>query len=123
MRFGKLPPVLVFHFKRFHWGSSVEKIHSYVSFPVKELDMTPYCDPCVVAGTNAAERLYTLTAVIRHHGKGAGFGHYTAYAKNSALGVWFHFDDSRVTAVSPEQVSWTQAYLLFYSRVDLSNDK
>ena len=63
--------------------------------------------------------LYDLYAVSNHMGNLHG-GHYTAFCKNAPTDQWFHFDDSRVSAVSAAQVKDTvcseAAYLLFYRR-------
>jgi hypothetical protein len=59
------------------------------------------------------------------------FGHYVCYARclppsrdatedygdAEGHGQWFCYDDSRVTAVTWDQVAEQNAYLLFYSRV------
>lgn len=74
---------------------------------------------------------YELFAVIQHFG-GIGGGHCmedcfivianlsldTALARNPNDQLWYEFDDSRVSPVSPVQVAAAQrqAYMLFYER-------
>lgn len=59
---------------------------------------------------------YDLSAVVMHHGKGFGSGHYTAYCYNTEGGFWVHCNDSKLDVCSVEEVCKTQAYILFYTR-------
>jgi len=59
--------------------------------------------------------LYDLYAVSNHYGSLNG-GHYTAFCKNAPTDKWYHFNDSSVSPVDPEQVCSSGAYLLFYRR-------
>ena len=45
-----------------------------------------------------------------------GGGHYTAYARSGDQ--WYLFDDSRVEAVEAQKIVSSDAYLLFYERVN-----
>mmetsp|Transcript_528 Transcript_528/g.880 ORF Transcript_528/g.880 Transcript_528/m.880 type:complete len:116 (-) Transcript_528:212-559(-) len=62
------------------------------------------------------EYIYDLTSVVNHHGKNLNQGHFTAYGYNEAEGVWFCFNDRKVTVVSADEVARSQAYLLIYER-------
>mgnify|MGYP000082206448 FL=1 len=120
----KLPPVLVFHLKRFSyemgdWSTRREKLEEFVDFPF-EIDMAPF-----VVGNGEGESgtkedaesrgnlVYELIAVSNHMGN-LGFGHYTAYSKRGDQ--WFECDDSVITKVTAEQVKTSDAYVLFYQR-------
>uniref|UniRef100_A0A8C9T4K8 Ubiquitin carboxyl-terminal hydrolase n=1 Tax=Scleropages formosus TaxID=113540 RepID=A0A8C9T4K8_SCLFO len=85
----KLPQVLRLHLKRFRWSgrNHREKIGVHVSFD-QELNMEPYCcRELSPAGPPPREHfLYELSAVVMHHGKGFGSGHYTAYCYNTEGG-------------------------------------
>jgi len=49
------------------------------------LDLTPFC--LTSAGKRPSEKLkYQLVAVVMHHGRGFGSGHYTAYCYNPCAG-------------------------------------
>ncbi|XP_057710639.1 ubiquitin carboxyl-terminal hydrolase 44 [Corythoichthys intestinalis] len=107
----KMPQVLRLHLKRFRWSgrNHREKIGVHVSFD-QLLDMDPYC--CGEPG----RYLYELSAVVMHHGKGFGSGHYTAYCYNSAGGFWVHCNDSKMNVCSVDEVCRAQAYILFYTQ-------
>ena len=82
-----------------------------MKFP-EVLDMSPYCEPGVIGGTQ-----YSLCGVINHHGSFGG-GHYTSYARHCESGQWLLCDDSRVFKAPIEDVLSSQAYILFYQKYD-----
>ncbi|KAM9444534.1 ubiquitin carboxyl-terminal hydrolase 49 [Clarias gariepinus] len=108
----RLPQVLRLHLKRFRWSgrNHREKIGVHVAFD-QVLNMEPYC-------CSDASQLFTydLSAVVMHHGKGFGSGHYTAYCYNTEGGFWVHCNDSEMNVCSVEEVCSTQAYILFYTQ-------
>ncbi|KAF5274396.1 hypothetical protein FQA39_LY07276 [Lamprigera yunnana] len=106
----QLPEVLCIHLKRFrHELMFSSKISSFVSFPLKGLDVRPYLhSDCI---SNVA--IYDLFSVICHHGT-AGGGHYTCYSLNG--NQWYEFDDQCVTKVTAETVQACEAYVLFYRK-------
>lgn len=59
--------------------------------------------------------LYDLYAVINHYGASRYSGHYTAICKLAS--AWYHFNDSRVESVWPQNVVNRNATLLFYKRM------
>ncbi|XP_030197184.1 ubiquitin carboxyl-terminal hydrolase 44 [Gadus morhua] len=126
----KLPQVLRLHLKRFRWSgrNHREKIGVHVRFD-QLLNMEPYCYrdpspgglPCPgppPGGAAAPSKhfLYELSAVVMHHGKGFGSGHYTAYCYNKEGGFWVHCNDSKMNVCSVEEVCRAQAYILFYTQ-------
>jgi len=106
-----LPNVLCIVLKRFCWTeTSRAKVDTVVQFPLKDLNLVPYT-------TDKASPIFDLKSVVIHHGMGLRVGHYTACCYNTEReGCWLHFNDSRVSAISAEQVSAQQAYILFYER-------
>ncbi|XP_054480671.1 ubiquitin carboxyl-terminal hydrolase 44 [Anoplopoma fimbria] len=136
----KLPQVLRLHLKRFRWSgrNHREKIGVHVSFD-QLLDMEPYCclepSPCSTPcsapsspGAGGSPRpkhfLYDLSAVVMHHGKGFGSGHYTSYCYNTEGAFWVHCNDSKLHVCSVEEVCRAQAYILFYTqRVTQDKDR
>ncbi|KAJ8261788.1 hypothetical protein GJAV_G00158420 [Gymnothorax javanicus] len=122
----KLPQVLRLHLKRFRWSgrNHREKIGVHVSFD-QVLNMEPYCsrDPTSPSSPRAGERfIYELSAVVMHHGKGFGSGHYTSYCYNTEGGFWVHCNDSKLNVCTVEEVCKAQAYILFYTQ-RVSQDK
>ncbi|XP_074481447.1 ubiquitin carboxyl-terminal hydrolase 44 [Sebastes fasciatus] len=136
----KLPQVLRLHLKRFRWSgrNHREKIGVHVSFD-QLLDMEPYCClepspkgvPCSVPSSPSSPGsprpkhfLYDLSAVVMHHGKGFGSGHYTSYCYNTEGGFWVHCNDSKLNVCSVDEVCRAQAYILFYTqRVTQDKDR
>uniref|UniRef100_A0A3P8XDH3 Ubiquitin carboxyl-terminal hydrolase n=1 Tax=Esox lucius TaxID=8010 RepID=A0A3P8XDH3_ESOLU len=114
----KLPQVLRLHLKRFRWSgrNHREKIGVHVSFD-QLLNMEPYC-----CSPRPQHFLYELSAVVMHHGKGFGSGHYTAYCYNKEGRFWVHCNDSKLNVCSVEEVCRAQAYILFYTQ-HLTQDK
>lgn len=120
-----------------------EKIGVHVAFD-QVLNIKPYC--CTGSGhsVHRGGYIYDLSAVVMHHGKGFGSGHYTAYCYNTEggeeetgldsdqpmrfccsaasltfcflSGFWVHCNDSEMKVCSVEEVCNTQAYILFYTQ-------
>ncbi|XP_039262581.2 ubiquitin carboxyl-terminal hydrolase 44-like [Styela clava] len=113
----ELPQVLRFHLKRFRWigRNHREKIAVHVDFP-PELDMRPYCWNNGNDCNNEVQYMYDLSAVVMHHGRGFGSGHYTANCWNDIGEFWVHCNDSNLELRSIEDVMMSQAYILFYTQ-------
>ncbi|KFV66502.1 Ubiquitin carboxyl-terminal hydrolase 44, partial [Dryobates pubescens] len=113
----RLPQVLRLHLKRFRWSgrNHREKIGVHVSFE-QRLNMEPYCCRESLKSLLPDCFIYDLSAVVMHHGKGFGSGHYTAYCYNSEAGFWVHCNDSKLNMCTMEEVCNAQAYILFYSQ-------
>ncbi|KPP65973.1 ubiquitin carboxyl-terminal hydrolase 49-like [Scleropages formosus] len=113
----RLPQVLRLHLKRFRWSgrNHREKIGVHVAFD-QVLNIEPYC--CSDSSSSQLRKglAYDLSAVVMHHGKGFGSGHYTAYCYNTEGGFWVHCNDSEMKVCSVEEVCNTQAYILFYTQ-------
>lgn len=62
-----------------------EKIGVHVVFE-ETLNMEPYCCSETLNALRPECFIYNLSAVVIHHGKGFGSGHYTAYCYNSEGG-------------------------------------
>ncbi|EFJ42481.1 hypothetical protein VOLCADRAFT_67026 [Volvox carteri f. nagariensis] len=133
----RLPPVLALHVKReeelwppFRPCPVQTKLH----FPLS-LDLAPYTTPAILRERCGFQRFpcepalgdlgglndtvscrYRLFAVISHKGDLSG-GHYVVFVRpgGAAGGSWYQCDDAWVTAVSVEDVTACQAYMLFYS--------
>ncbi|CAM4662759.1 hypothetical protein PO909_027828 [Leuciscus waleckii] len=113
----RLPQVLRLHLKRFRWSgrNHREKIGVHVAFD-QVLNIQPYCCSDAAPMPQREAFTYDLSAVVMHHGKGFGSGHYTAYCYNTEGGFWVHCNDSEMNVCSVEEVCSTQAYILFYTQ-------
>ena len=101
----RLPDTLIIHLKRY--SQSGVKITAPVEFPVEEFDMAEFTKLELGAG----EFIYDLIGCVRHEGS-YGSGYYTGLTNNN--GVWYLYDDSRVTEEMPSNICYAQAYILFY---------
>ncbi|XP_003783392.1 ubiquitin carboxyl-terminal hydrolase 44 [Otolemur garnettii] len=112
-----LPQVLRLHLKRFRWSgrNNREKIGVHVGFE-EILNMEPYCCRETLKSLRPECFIYDLSAVVMHHGKGFGSGHYTAYCYNSEGGFWVHCNDSKLSLCTMDEVCKAQAYILFYTQ-------
>ncbi|XP_078098300.1 ubiquitin carboxyl-terminal hydrolase 49-like isoform X1 [Mustelus asterias] len=123
----RLPQVLRLHLKRFsycvfRWSgrNHREKIGVHVNFD-QVLNMEPYCCRDSSSTLGKESFIYDLSAVVMHHGKGFGSGHYTAYCYNTEGEFWVHCNDSKLNVCSVEEVCKTQAYILFYTQRTVQN--
>ncbi|KAM3727690.1 Ubiquitin carboxyl-terminal hydrolase [Dirofilaria immitis] len=113
------PEILCIHLKRFrHELSYSVKVRSRVTFPVYDLDLTPF-----IANPegNKDSVLYDLVAFITHYGGNAESGHYVAYCKNEIDDNWYEFDDTVITRLEVADILSKEAYVLFYQRQSSQN--
>lgn len=113
----KLPPILVVHFKRFYadpdgMGHSYKKKLNYVTFPLENLDMTPYVAKSELR--SMSPKTYQLYGVSNHYGSMES-GHYTAFCKSGVFEKWFKFDDQVVSPIDATDVVSSAGYILFYT--------
>jgi len=119
-RFRRAPRILTLHVKRFQsFGSISRKISSPMRFS-PELDFTPFLEDAV--RENGEKAIYQLFAVVTHQG-GMGGGHYTCHVKHAnhadlSKRSWYYFSDTSWRRATETQVFRSEAYLLFYERVD-----
>lgn len=110
----KLPNVLRLHLKRFMWSgrSSRGKITVNVAFP-QQLNISEFCHSDI----HSDNSIYSLSAVVMHHGRGFGSGHYTAYCWNNDADSWLHCNDAKMQKASLDDVQKAQAYILVYTKI------
>ncbi|XP_039617191.1 ubiquitin carboxyl-terminal hydrolase 44 isoform X1 [Polypterus senegalus] len=113
----RLPQVLRLHLKRFRWSgrNHREKIGVHVDFD-QILNMEPYSCRDSSGTFRPDSFIYDLSAVVMHHGKGFGSGHYTSYCYNTEGGFWVHCNDSKLNICTVDEVCKAQAYILFYTQ-------
>jgi ubiquitin C-terminal hydrolase len=117
----RLPPILIFHLKRFKnqkermrymCGGTYTKNDTFVQFPLEGLDMSSYVPDNGTIGGKPV--IYDCFGVVNHMG-GRGGGHYTAFCKHPKREEWCLYDDSRFTSpIDPSRVPNDCAYVVFY---------
>jgi ubiquitin carboxyl-terminal hydrolase 8 len=143
----RAPDTLVIHFKRFSASrtESARKIRTAVHFPLQSLDMAPFIEPPMTPDEedyivqNARDGpkqlanvktdptmngpfMYNAYAVIWHIGATLGSGHYIAFVKDKAKGIWRQFNDDKITEFEPanlppqHRLQNEKAYIVFYER-------
>ena len=109
------PKLLIIQIKRFMknpYGYTTRKLKNKVTYPVKGLDLTKY-----TSEYNKKTYKYNLFAVNVHSDFGGmNSGHYYSYCKNITDNNWYCYNDENVVKINKVQNS--DAYLLFYYRVD-----
>ena len=111
------PGVLLLHIKRFTYGDFGQKINKSVSYPLNDLDLSPF----VAKETRSKFEhplVYDLCGVITHTGS-MRMGHYTCITRmlgsedQEEVG-WRFFDDDSVRKIKVEKVVCPDAYVLVY---------
>ncbi|KAL9232771.1 hypothetical protein vseg_007841 [Gypsophila vaccaria] len=124
----KSPPILTIHLKRFGQDGRgrLSKLNGHVVF--KEfIDLRPYLDNRSVSESC----IYRLLGVVEHSGSMRG-GHYIAYVRGGKRkgrseeeshrqrhNVWYHASDAYVRETTLEEVLRSEAYILFYEKIQL----
>ena len=102
-----LPPVLILHLKRFQYDNKggTQKIWKKVGYPL-DLEIPKEAFP---PHKRAARQLqtarYRLIAVVYHHGKNAGGGHYTVDVRRQDGQEWIRLDDTVIRRIRKEDVA------------------
>jgi ubiquitin C-terminal hydrolase len=109
----KLPQFLVIFFKRY--DNKNRKIDTLIDFPIDNLDLSKYC-----IGYDKDNSIYELHAIANHDAVRYG-GHHYAYTKNED-GLWYKFDDTRVTLKNSNNLVTEQMYCLFYTKKNKARD-
>lgn len=127
----KLPPALLFHFKRFivdvspdYSSVTYRKNQSAVEFTEQlslEGVLREFMAEDATVGGNAAAQRYEIRSIVNHIGSSASCGHYTADSNRLYTGgerIWTRFNDSNVSRITPEEAmgkSTTKtAYMVLY---------
>lgn len=103
----KLPRYLIIFFKRY--DNKNNKICDLIDFPIDHLDLSKYCN-----GYDKDDSIYELHAIANHDSVLYG-GHHYAYTKNQD-GLWYKFNDRRVTLKDPNNLVTKYMYCLFYTK-------
>ena len=104
-----LPPVLILHLKRFQYDNTggTQKIWKHVGYPL-ELELPKEIFPAAkrnAYNVHGGPPRYRLSAVVYHHGKNAGVGHYTVDVRRQDGHEWIRMDDTAIRRVRSEEVA------------------
>ncbi|XP_066334556.1 uncharacterized protein [Miscanthus floridulus] len=131
-KISKAPPVLIIQLKRFNYDphaphDKTQKLGEPVIFE-ETLDITKFMHPRHTENENYK---YHLVAVIVHEGQTLDGGHYITFVRASRSGyqqqvsgaasTWFCVSDEHVQDASLEEVLESQAYILFYEKLNQPN--
>ncbi|CAF1490321.1 unnamed protein product, partial [Didymodactylos carnosus] len=109
-----LPRVIIIQLKRFTFDDSNNKIHTFVRYPLQNLNIGKYLAQ-TLSNQQQPKTIYNLIAVSMHTGSSLRSGHYTTYAKHSVTGAWHHFNDNSIELVRDKMsVICDKAYVLVY---------
>lgn len=116
-RLYQLPDILVIHIKRFNMTARFrEKIRAKVVYPLKGLDMSPFCagggDRATAPPPSVSEgnEIYDLYGVSNHIG-GMNGGHYTAFVRFSSS-TDIEFDDLCSGQVINISLLWMSSHVV-----------
>lgn len=125
------PQVLAIQLKRFSqlgYRGRLGKMTGHVEFGLK-LDLSNFVSRDFATDEGNRKEIggieYILTGITVHCGSLSG-GHYVSYVSDGVLdenrGAWYLCDDSRISKSSVKDVLGSEAYLLFYERIDNNLD-
>ena len=75
-------------FNRWVGRNHREKINIHVEFE-EDLHIEGFCHPDIKE--EQTDSMYKLSAVVMHHGRGFGSGHYTSYVWNDEAGGYMYY--------------------------------
>ncbi|XP_055533735.1 ubiquitin carboxyl-terminal hydrolase 36 isoform X2 [Wyeomyia smithii] len=110
----RAPFVLCIQLKRFSMLGG--KINKHVELR-NRLDLTPYSSK---SATSSGKLTYKLVSMVTHLGNTQHCGHYTAIGSTES-GTYYVFDDSSVRSISMQNVTSTNAYIIFYELESVQN--
>jgi len=111
-----LPNVLLLHLKCFTFDhNTTQKVQKQINFKPELEIKSELLSPGL---KSRAPYKYNLFAVVNHHGKMAGGGHYTCAVKQ-CNNRWLNFDDTKIQQISELEVTTPNKnqlpYLLLYT--------
>lgn len=112
IRVWNFPNILIIFLKRWNPVNN-RKDQRIIQFPLTNLNLSNY-----VIGYAPETYIYDLYGVCNHSGGNDG-GHYSAYVRHSINNQWYHFNDTNVRQINPENIITNQAYCLFYNKKNI----
>jgi ubiquitin carboxyl-terminal hydrolase 8 len=112
--FWKFPNILIVSFKRFNNFGRKKNVR--VDFPLESLDLTKYC-----IGYDKHKSYFDLFGICNHVGN-SNSGHYFSYCKNQN-NKWYEFNDNNVREIDSSKIVTSNAYVLFFRKVNSTKIK
>ncbi|CAF0878697.1 unnamed protein product [Didymodactylos carnosus] len=106
------PTVLIIQLKRFPFSGSIEKVDTFIQYPIYNLNLNQYLTSKTTTN-DCTEGQYNLIAVSSHSGT-LQYGHYVTYGKHHQTKEWHLFNDQSIQPVNEKVVLTNNAYVLVY---------
>jgi hypothetical protein len=87
-----------------------KKLDNLIEFPIEDFNINPYLSKF---SKNIGNFTYDLVAISNQIGRLEG-GHYYSYVKSMTDGKWYCLDDDNVTLINEDDITTSNAYILFY---------
>eukprot|EP00300_Choanocystis_sp_HF-7_P001265 c11015_g1_i2.p1 GENE.c11015_g1_i2~~c11015_g1_i2.p1 ORF type:complete len:364 (-),score=106.27 c11015_g1_i2:84-1175(-) len=91
-----------------------EKNKTIVTFPIKNLDLSDYMCPEVVANLNTTK--YDLLANVCHLGNKVDDDEHEVNIQNKATGIWYRIQDMEVEEAAAQLMTVSEAYIQIWER-------
>ncbi|OII75401.1 ubiquitin C-terminal hydrolase [Cryptosporidium ubiquitum] len=113
----KLPCYLFIHISRFSKSNlNLEKNKTIVSFPLIDLDLSPYIHPDSISLNPCTK--YNLITNISHKGSIQN-GKFLTHLLHPTRNEWIEIEDINVKVVLPQAILLNETYILAYKRSDI----
>lgn len=113
----KLPCYLFIHISRFSKTNlNLEKNKTLVSFPLIDLDLSPYIHPDSISLNPCTK--YNLITNISHKGSIQN-GKFLTQLLHPTRNEWIEIEDTNVKVVLPQAILLNETYILAYKRSDI----
>lgn len=118
----RCPTYMIIDLKR----ATDHKIKTQITFPLDNLDMTPYFVPQTAdmskQSINEYKQYigpfrYQCYAVIQHEGATIDSGHYWTLVRDLKEDKWWEMNDRNVGLTSASKTQTANSYILFYRRM------
>ena len=125
------PEVLLLTLKRIKYTKyEIKKIAKRIDIPISLEIVNSLISPEENEkriGPSSTHQKYQLVSIIYHDGEYATDGHYVSTVYHPGYNCWILHDDTRITAISPNDLyhenKFGHPYMLFYRREDTIKDQ
>lgn len=120
-----LPPLLIFHIKRFTKNNfRSEKNPTVVRFPTQHLDMRPFVDPAILESMEEQGVLpfYNLCCNITHKAVETSVGEKHSFQiqiKDKSREEWFQIQDLNISTIQEHLIHLGESYIQIWERTPM----